>query len=84
LENVDASKTLSSIDAKRTSTSDFSVDFFGVPVIQFARKGDGQKSGLAYLGHALMENRNGLVVVAEATLATGTAEREAAAFSAAC
>ena len=28
-----------------------------------------------------MENRNGLVVAAEATLATGTAEREAAAAS---
>lgn len=43
------------------------------------RKGDGQESRLAYLGHALMENRNGLVVGAEATLATGTAERDAAA-----
>ena len=43
------------------------------------RKADGQESRLAYLGHALMENRNGLVVAAEATLATGTAEREAAA-----
>jgi len=43
------------------------------------RKGAGQESRLAYLGHALMENRNGLVVGAEATLATGTAEREAAA-----
>jgi transposase len=43
------------------------------------RKGDGQESRLAYLGHALMENRNGLVAAAEATLATGTAEREAAA-----
>ena len=43
------------------------------------KKGDGQESRLAYLGHALMENRNGLVVAAEATLATGTAEREAAA-----
>jgi hypothetical protein len=42
------------------------------------RKGDGQDSRLCYLGHALMENRNGLVVAAEATLATGTAEREAA------
>ena len=29
-------------------------------------------------GHALMENRNGLVVGAGATLANGTAEREAA------
>ena len=42
------------------------------------KKGDGQESRLSYLGHALMENRNGLVVAAEATLATGTAEREAA------
>ena len=45
------------------------------------RKGDGQESRLAYLGHALMENRNGLVVGAQATLATGTAEREAAALT---
>jgi hypothetical protein len=43
------------------------------------RKADGQESRLAYLGHALMEKRNGLVVGAEATLATGTAERDAAA-----
>jgi transposase len=43
------------------------------------KKGGGQESRLAYLGHALMENRNGLVVAAEATMATGTAEREAAA-----
>ena len=42
------------------------------------RKGDGQESRLCYLGHALIENRNGLVAAAEATLATGTAEREAA------
>jgi len=43
------------------------------------RKGAGQESRLAYLGHVLMENRNGLAAAAEATLATGTAEREAAA-----
>jgi len=43
------------------------------------RKGAGQESRLAYLGHALMENRNGQVAAVEATLATGTAEREAAA-----
>jgi transposase len=43
------------------------------------RKGAGQESRLAYLGHALMENRNGLVAAAEASLATGTSEREAAA-----
>jgi transposase len=46
------------------------------------RKGAGQESRLCYLGHTLMENRNGLIVAAEATRATGTAEREvAAAFS---
>ena len=33
---------------------------------------------LGYRGHALMENRNGLAVDLETTLATGTAEREAA------
>ena len=42
------------------------------------RKGDGQESKLAYLGHALMENRNGLVVGATVTRAMGTAEREVA------
>ncbi len=43
------------------------------------RKGAGRESRLSYLGYVLMENRNGLVAAAEATLATGTAEREAAA-----
>ena len=49
------------------------------PDARLFRKGDGQESRLCYLGHALMENRNGLVVGADATLATGTAERDAAA-----
>jgi transposase len=43
------------------------------------RKARGQEGRLAYLGHALMENRNGLAVGAEVTIATGTAERDAAA-----
>src|SRR6186997_1121096 len=42
------------------------------------RKGDGQPARLCYMGHALMENRHGLVVGGGASLATGTAEREAA------
>ena len=49
------------------------------PDARLFKKADGQESRLCYLGHALMENRNGLVVAADATLATGTAEREAAA-----
>jgi len=42
------------------------------------RKGPGKPAQLAYLGHVLMENRHALVVDARVTLATGTAEREAA------
>jgi transposase len=48
------------------------------PEARLYRKGDGQPARLCYMGHALMENRNGLAVGALATLATGTAEREAA------
>ena len=42
------------------------------------RKSDSQPARLSFIGHALMENRNGLAVDARATQATGTAEREAA------
>jgi len=48
------------------------------PDARLFRKANGQESKLAYLGHALMENRNGLIVDAQVTHATGTAEREAA------
>ncbi|MGE4529413.1 MAG: IS5 family transposase [Rhodospirillaceae bacterium] len=48
------------------------------PDARLFRKGKGQSSQMAYLGHVLMENRNGLVVGASLTHATGTAEREAA------
>jgi hypothetical protein len=48
------------------------------PDARLFKKADGQESKLAFLGHALMENRNGLVTGADATLATGTAERDAA------
>ena len=41
-------------------------------------QGRRQESRLCYLGHALMENRNGLAVGGEVTHATGRAEREAA------
>ena len=48
------------------------------PDARLARKSNGQASILAYAGHVLMENRNGLVAHASLTRATGTAEREAA------
>jgi transposase len=48
------------------------------PEARLYRKGDGQPAKLSYMGHALMENRHGLVIGGIATLASGTAEREAA------
>lgn len=48
------------------------------PDARLYRKGNGQPSRMAFLGHVLMENRNALVVDARLTEATGTAEREAA------
>ena len=48
------------------------------PESRLYRKGHGQAAKLGYLGHVLMENRNGLIVDALVTQADGTAEREAA------
>ena len=48
------------------------------PDARLYRKGRSQAAKLSYMGHALMENRHGLVVGATLTPATGTAEREAA------
>jgi transposase len=48
------------------------------PDARLYKKSEGDKSRLCFMGHALMENRHGLVVDVETTHATGTAEREAA------
>lgn len=42
------------------------------------KKSQGDKAQLCMMGHAMMDNRNGLVTDVETTHATGTAEREAA------
>jgi transposase len=47
------------------------------PEARLARKGNGKEAKLCYAGHTLIENRNGLIVEAELTQASGTAEREA-------
>lgn len=47
------------------------------PDARLYRKANGQESRLCFMGHVLMENRNGLAVDATLTHATGTAEREA-------
>lgn len=48
------------------------------PDARLYRKADGRESRLCFMGHVLMENRNGLAVDAALTRATGRAEREAA------
>jgi len=48
------------------------------PEARLARKGAGKETKLSFMGHVLMENRNGLVVDILLTQATGKAEREAA------
>ena len=48
------------------------------PEARLYKKATADKAVPSYQGHALMENRNGLVVAAEATLAATVAEREAA------
>jgi len=48
------------------------------PDSRLYRKGVGKEAKLCYMGHALMDNRHGLIVKARLTIASGTAEAEAA------
>ncbi len=48
------------------------------PDARLYRKGRGKEAKLCFMGHALMENRNGLIVGAVATRASGHAKRLAA------
>jgi len=48
------------------------------PEARLARKGDGQPSRLSYSQHALMDNRNGLLVDVRIAEANGFAERDVA------
>jgi IS5 family transposase len=56
----------------RTNTHQSTTD----PEARLAKKGRGFEAKLAYMGHALMENRHGLLVDFKLTHATGTAERD--------
>jgi transposase len=47
------------------------------PQARLMRKGKGKEARLVFMGHALMENRNGLLVDFQVTQATGTTERDA-------
>jgi transposase len=48
------------------------------PDARLYKKAEGQASKLCHMGHVMIENRHCLVVDTRTTLATGTAEREAA------
>jgi transposase len=58
------------LNATHQSTTDSEARLF--------RKGKGKEARLTFMAHALMENRNGLLVDFQVTTATGTAEREMA------
>jgi transposase len=53
------------------------------PEARLYKKSTGSEAKLSYLGHVLMENRNGLLVRTMVTQADGTAERDAALLMAA-
>ena len=86
---AEAPKTAAAADDAQTSRN-ADVDFHGQkrsnathasttdPESRLYRKGQGKEARLSFMGHALTENRHGLVVGTTATQATGTAEREAA------
>ena len=48
------------------------------PEALLAKKGKGKEARLSFMGHALMENRNGLVVDFQLSQASSTAERDIA------
>jgi transposase len=67
-----------SLDYKGTKRSNKTHRSTTDPDARLYRKSANTGAQLGYLGHALMENRSGLAVNGRLTLATGTAEREAA------
>jgi transposase len=48
------------------------------PDARLYRRGKGREAKLCYMGHVVMENRHGLAVCVQATVATGTAEPDTA------
>jgi transposase len=61
-------------EKRRNDTHESTTD----PESRLYKKSAGQEAKLVFLGHALTENRNGLVVDTRLTHATGYAERDAA------
>ena len=61
-------------ELRRNQTHASSTD----PEARLYKKSAGQEAKLSYLGHTLVENRNGLIAAAMTTQADGRAERDAA------
>jgi transposase len=61
-------------ESRRNQTHASSTD----PEARLYKKSAGQEAKLSYLGHTLVENRNGLIAAAMTTQADGRAERDAA------
>lgn len=75
---TEGTKTNPDVDFKGTKRTNETHASTTDPDARLYRKGLGKEAKLGYLGHVMTENRHGLVVDASLTLATGTAEREAA------
>jgi transposase len=65
-------------DFKGTKRSNDTHESKTDPEARLIRKGRGREARLSFMAHALMDNRNGLVIDLRVSPATGTAEREAA------
>jgi transposase len=66
------------VDFRKQSRRNDTHESLTDPLARLCRKSSGAESKLAYMGHLLTENRNGLVVDVRLTQGTGRAEREAA------
>jgi transposase len=89
-EDKDGGGTAAPADSNAFKPRNAEVDFHGHrrtnathrsgtdPEARLFRKGLGKEARLCHMGHALAENRHGLVVAVTVTEANGTAEREAA------
>ena len=69
-----ARAAISTARSARNETHESKTD----PESRLYKKSYGQEAKLSYLGHVLVENRNGLIAAAMTTQADGMAERDAA------
>ena len=72
------SKTNPEVDFRGAKRSNATHESTTDPDARIYRKSSQTAAAPCYMGHALMENRNGLVIDEQLTQASGTAEREAA------